>query len=154
VSKEFEENVPSIKERLEAMRKVAFAGCPVRAVIMPIIPIKGWQEVYSAFTRHLLETIPLQRLTLGGICSYKAARALMESKLNSNNTISINMENAESLDGRNRYSTSLRGEMYKYIIKVARELRPALDIALCLEEDTLWKSSGIERNLGRCNCVL
>jgi DNA repair photolyase len=154
VSRLFEEKVPSIEERLEAMRKVASAGYPVRAVIMPIIPVEGWQGIYSEFTQHILETIPLQRLTLGGICSYKAARALMESKLGSNNTISVNMEIAESLDGRSRYSTSLRDEMYKCIIKIARECRPDLEVALCLEEDKLWKSSGLESNLGRCNCVL
>ncbi len=154
VSELFEENVPSIEERIEAMHKAASAGYPVRAVIMPIIPIKGWQGVYSTFVRHLIDTIPLQRLTLGGICNYKAARALMETKLGSDNTISINLEKAESPDGRNRYFTSLRAEMYKNIIKVAQGLRPSLEIALCLEEDKLWKSSGIESNIGRCNCVL
>jgi spore photoproduct lyase len=154
VSKPFEENVPSIEERLEAMRKVASVGYPIRAVIMPIIPIEGWQGMYSKFTKHILETIPLQRLTLGGICSYKAARALMETKLGSNNPISINLENSKSRDGRIRYYTSLRSEMYKNIIKVAQEVRPDLEIALCLEEDELWKSSGLESHIGRCNCVL
>jgi spore photoproduct lyase len=133
LSKLFEENVPSIEERLEAMRKVVLAGYTVRAVIMPIIPVEGWQGMYSKFTKHILEDIPLHRLTLGGICSYKAARALMENKLGSNNSISINLENVESTDGRIRYSISLRDEMYKNIIKVAQELRPDLEIALCLE---------------------
>jgi spore photoproduct lyase len=154
VSRLFEENVPSIEERLEAMRKVASASYPVRAVIMPIIPVEGWQSIYYEFTKHVLETIHLQRLTLGGICSYKAARMLMERKLGSNNAISENMEIAESLDGRSRYSTSLRDEIYKYVIKGVRELRPDLEVALCLEEDKLWKISGLEGNQGRCNCVL
>jgi spore photoproduct lyase len=121
---------------------------------MPIIPVKGWQDIYSSFTRQLIGTVHLQRLTLGGICSYKAARALMENKLSLNNEISANIENIKSPDGRNRYSTSLRDEMYKNIIKVAQELQPSLEIALCLEEGKLWKSSGIEGNQGRCNCVL
>jgi spore photoproduct lyase len=154
ISKTFEENVPNIDERLEAMSKVASTGYPVRAVIMPITPVKGWQDTYSKFIRYLIGNVPLQRLTLGGICSYKAARALMETKLGPNNAISINLENAESPDGRNRYSTSLRDEMYKNIIKVAQELRPDLKIALCLEDEKLWKSTGLERNMGCCNCVL
>lgn len=154
VSKIFEENVPSIDKRLEAMSKAASTGYPVRAVIMPIIPIEGWQEIYTSFTRCLIKSIPLQRLTLGGICSYKAARALMESKLGLNNVISGNIENIESPDGRSRYSTSFRDEMYKNIIKVAQELQPSLEMALCLEEDKLWKSSGLESNIGHCNCVL
>jgi spore photoproduct lyase len=123
-------------------------------VIMPIIPIQRWQEIYSKFVRHLIDAIPLRRLTLGGICSYKAAQALMETKLGLDNTISINLENAESPDGRNRYSASLRAEMYNNIIKVAQELRPDLKMALCLEDEKLWKSCGLESNIGRCNCVL
>jgi spore photoproduct lyase len=154
VSELFEENVPSIEERLEAMHKAASAGYPIRAVIMPIIPLRGWQDTYSKFARYLIGNIPLHRLTLGGICSYQAARSLMENKLGSDNNVSMNLEKIESLDGRSRYSISLRDEMYKNIIKVVQELRPNLEIALCLEEDKLWKSSGLEHNIGHCNCVI
>lgn len=154
ISRVFEENVPGIEERLEAMLKAASAGYHIRAIMMPIIPVAGWQNIYSSFTRHLVEAIPLQRLTLGGICSYKVARALMEVKMGSHNSISINMERLESPDGRNRYSASLRTKMYRHIIAVAKKHRPNLEIALCLEEEALWRNSGIETNQGHCNCVL
>jgi spore photoproduct lyase len=150
----FEENVPGVEERVVTMRKVASAGYPVRAVMMPVIPIDGWQKIYTDFTRYLLQSVPLQRLTLGGICSYKAARALMESKLGSRNPVSINLEKVASHDGRSRYLSSLRTEIYTRIIKVTKDIRPDLEIALCLEEEGLWKSSGLENNRGRCNCVL
>jgi spore photoproduct lyase len=150
----FEENVPGVEERVESMRRVASAGYPVRAVIMPIIPLERWQKIYTEFTQYLLKSVPLQRFTLGGICSYKAACALMESKLGLRNPISTNMEKVTSPDGRSRYSASLRTEIYTHIIKVARDLLPDLEIALCLEEEKLWKSSGLENNRGRCNCVL
>jgi spore photoproduct lyase len=122
--------------------------------MMPVIPVEGWLKIYTEFTRYLLESVPLQRFTLGGICSYKAARALMEKKLGSRNPISTNIENVPSSDGRSRYSTSLRAEIYTHIIEKARDLRPDLEIALCLEEKNLWKSSGLENNRGHCNCVL
>lgn len=151
----FEENVPAIKERLEAMRRVALAGYPVRAVMMPIIPVEGWLDIYAAFTQRLVETIPLERLTLGGICSYKAARWLMESKLGLYNPISINTDGTQSCqDGRARYSASLRQEIYSQIIKVVRCVRPGLEIALCLEDKELWQETRLENNLSRCNCVL
>ncbi|MBI2851525.1 MAG: hypothetical protein HYX84_00255 [Chloroflexi bacterium] len=76
----FEENVPDMDERLEAMHRAASAGYPVRAVMMPIIPVDGWEDIYTEFTRHLLKTVPIQRLTLGGICIYRGARKLMEQK--------------------------------------------------------------------------
>ena len=152
----FEENVPGIDERLEAMRLVAERGYPVRAVMMPIIPIDGWQDVYKAFTERLLETVPLQRLTLGGICIYRGARELMERKMEKDNAVSANIDGGSPTigDGRARYPWSQRSATYSLIIKSARRLRPDLELALCLEEKALWESTGLEGNLGRCNCLL
>ncbi|MDD5190036.1 MAG: radical SAM protein [Dehalococcoidales bacterium] len=152
----FEENTPSIEERLQAMRHVAECGYPVRAIMMPIIPIDGWQEVYSTFTKRLLETVNIQRLTLGGICIYGSARDLMERKMGTRNVISEHIDSTtpKADDGRERYPQSLRHEVYALIIQVARRLRPNLDIALCLEEQALWESTGLAGNMGRCNCHL
>ena len=132
----FEENVPSMDERLEAMCRVASASYPVRAVMMPIIPVKGWQDIYTTFIRYLLETVPIQRLTLGGICIYRGARKLMEQKIGLNNPISNNIENMlqKTGDGRARYSPALRRELYSIIIKAAQHIKPELELALCLEE--------------------
>jgi spore photoproduct lyase len=150
----FEEKVPTIEKRLEAMRRAADAGYPVRAVMMPIIPIDGWREVYTAFTRHLIETVPLQRLTIGGICSYKAARSLMEKKAGAANPVSLNFdEKIKSPDGRARYSGLLRQEIYSVINSAARIYQPGLELALCLEDKAHWQSAGLENNIGRCNCV-
>jgi len=152
----FEENVPDMNKRLEAMSQVASAGYPVRAVMMPIIPIDEWQDIYTTFTRHLLEAVPIQRLTLGGICVYRGARNLMEQKIGSNNPISNNIEgmSPRTSDGRARYTKTLRREVYSTIIKAVRCLRPELQLALCLEEKELWQNLGLEENIGRCNCIL
>jgi spore photoproduct lyase len=156
ISALFEENVPSIDERLEAMRRVSDRGYPVRAIMMPIIPIDGWEEYYSTFTTHLLETVPIQRLTLGGICIYQSARDLMERKLGTRNVVSEHIDHTslKAGDGRVRYPRSFRHEAYSLIIQSARKLRPDLGIALCLEEQELWESSGLAGNMGRCNCHL
>ena len=156
VSTIFEKNIPSVDERLNAMRRVSERGYPVRAIMMPIIPIDGWQDVYSAFTARLLETVPVQRLTLGGICIYQSARDLMERKMGVRNDVSEHIDRAfpKAEDGRERYPRSLRHEVYSLIIQTARRLRPDLDIALCLEEQVLWESTGLVANMGRCNCHL
>jgi spore photoproduct lyase len=152
----FEENVPGIEERLEAMRKVAERGYPVRAVMMPIIPIEGWEDIYRSFTEHLIETVPLQRLTLGGVCIYRGARRLMEEKLGLDNTISAHIDDGSPAvgDGRSRYPRTLRHRAYSLVIEAARRLRPDLEFALCLEENALWESTGLTERLGCCNCVL
>ncbi len=155
ISTVFEENVPSMDERLEAMRRVVAAGYPVRAIMMPIIPVDGWQDLYVTFTRRLIETVPVQRLTLGGICIYRGARGLMERKLGRRNAISDRLDSASvARDGRVRFPRSLRHEIYSTIIESAHHLRPKLKIALCLEEQALWESTRLMENLGRCNCGL
>ena len=152
----FEENVPSMDKRLEAMRRVASAGYPVRAVMMPIIPVEGWQEIYTAFTERLIEDVRIQRLTLGGVCIYRGARKLMERKMGLNNAISSHIEDMpqRTRDGRARYAQALRKEAYSLIIEVAQRLRPDIELALCLEEFELWQKTGLEERMGHCNCVL
>jgi spore photoproduct lyase len=156
VSAMFEENVPSIDERLEAMRRVAERGYPVRAIMMPIIPIDGWQDVYRAFTKRLLEAVPIRRLTLGGICIYRSARDLMVRKMGARNLVSERIDRAspKAGDGRSRYPRSLRHQVYSLVIASARRLDPHLEIALCLEEEGLWESTGLGGSMGRCNCRL
>ena len=131
-------------------------GYPVRAVMMPIIPVEGWEEVYTSFTERLIETVPLQRLTLGGVCIYRGARKLMERKMGAGNAISANIDDGWQRvgDGRARYPRELRHRAYSLIIEAARRLRPDLELALCLEEEALWHSTGLLESMGHCNCVL
>ena len=81
VARDFEANTPDVMARIEAMRRCARAGYPVRAVLMPIIPVSDWQEIYGRLMATLLESVVLSRITLGSICSYPQAQRLMELKL-------------------------------------------------------------------------
>ena len=98
---------------------------------------------------------PIQRLTLGGICIYRSARDLMERKMGRRNVISEQLNSTSiATDGRVRFPRNLHREVYSTIIDAARRLRPDLEIALCLEEETLWESTGLAGNIGHCNCGL
>ena len=154
VAKAFEENVPTVAERIAAMCRCAEAGYPLRAVIMPIVPVPDWQRIYATFLARLLTDVPLSRLTLGGICIYDHARFLMERRLGRDNAISNAIGSAKSADGRARYGATRRAEIYCHLLGVVRDVRPDLDVALCLEEREVWESVGLMHNLGRCNCVL
>ena len=151
----FEDNVPPVAERLEAMRRCAERGYPIRAVIMPLIPVAGWRRAYEALLTELLRAVPLQRVTFGGICIYKGARRLMETKLGRDNAISKQIvEGSAEGDGRARYSPALRLAMYGHMIACVRRVNPRLELALCLEDVEIWHGLGIQTRLGRCNCVL
>jgi spore photoproduct lyase len=155
VARAFEESVPTVEERIAAMKRCADCGYPVRAVIMPVIPMEGWEDSYPRFLQRLLQEVPLSRLTFGGICIYRGARQLMERKLSRRNAISDHIrESTKSDDGRIRYSAESRMSIYRPLVQAAREVRPDVELALCLEEPEVWKAVGIEDRMGRCNCVL
>jgi len=154
VSSAFERNVPSPDERITAMQKCNKVGYPVRAVIMPIIPLEGWQNIYAGFTENLLMSVPLEHVTLGQICSYSAALKLTERKLSSNNPISSHLEKTKSNDGRVRFPFKLRIEVYRHLIDTIREFQPKLHISLCMEEYQTFKSLNMESAIGCCNCVV
>jgi len=151
----FETGTPRLTDRIEAMKRCAEAGYPVRAVIMPIIPVPGWEAAYAAFLQRLLAEVPLDRITLGGICSYRAARGLMESQLGRSNAVSDTFDPlGSSPDGRLRYPASLRTELYRHMMETIGGCTPDLEIGLCLEERSVFEALGLTDAIGRCNCVL
>ncbi len=151
----FEAGTPSLTERIEAMKRCADAGYPVRAVVMPIIPLPVWEQVYAAFLRTLLAELPLDRITLGGICSYRVARGLMESQLGRSNAVSDAFDPlGASPDGRLRYPARMRTELYRHMMQTIRGYLPDLEIGLCLEERGVFEALGLTDAIGRCNCVL
>jgi len=151
----FETGTPPLAGRLQAMKRCADADYPVRAVVMPVIPLPGWERVYTAFLRTLLAEVHLDRITLGGICSYRAARGLMESQLGRSNAVSDAFDSTgPSQDGRLRYPTRLRTELYRHMIQTIRGRAPDLEIGLCIEERSVFEALGLADASGRCNCVL
>jgi len=151
----FEVGTPSLAERINAMKRCARAGYPVRTVIMPIIPVPGWKEAYAKFLEGLLAEVPLDRITLGGICSYRSARGLMESQLGRSNAVSKTFDPlGPSPDGRLRYPARMRTELYRHMIQTIRRCAPDLEIGLCLEERGIFEALGLTEAIGRCNCVL
>ena len=154
ISDWFESNVPTLQERITAMQNCADASYPLRAVIMPIIPVENWQNIYTDFLKKLLESVPLERITLGQICSYSGALQLTEQKLGKNNPISKMLEKGKSKDGRIRFPIKLRIKVYKYLICTIRKLQPQLLIGLCMEERETFKALDMENAIGCCNCIL
>ena len=155
ICEKFEIGAPSVQRRIEAMKTCAEAGYPVRAIVMPVILIDNWREIYDRFIENLLASVQLDRITLGGICIYPAALDLMERKIGKSNPISKALSNGgKSADGRARYPTRLRTELYSHLIKKIRQICSDLTIGLCLEEKEVFEKLNLTASIGRCNCVL
>ena len=150
----FEKNTPPVEKRLTAMETAAEAGYPVRAVVMPIIPIPGWEAIYGEFLTDLLSRVRLQRITLGSICSYPQAMRLTEQRLGQENPISAKLDRRRMSDGRARFPQGLREEVYRYLLQVIRERNADVEIGLCLEEPSMFDTLDMGDSVGRCNCVL
>jgi spore photoproduct lyase len=156
VREDFEAVTPSIENRLAAMEQCAAAGYPIRVMLMPIIPIPQWQRHYDDFLEQLLTRVKLDRLTLGGVCSYGPALNLMERKLGPGNLVSRSLfvlNNAPD-DGRARYAFETRRAIYEHLLRTIRSIQPDLTCALCMEDNSLANSMGLAPNIGRCNCIL
>jgi len=156
IASTFERNTPPVADRMAAMRRCADAGYPVRAVVMPIVPLPNWQEIYRSFLRSLLEQVGISRITLGSICSYPQAIRLMEMKLGKDNPISTNLDGSrrQCADGRARFPQESRERTYRFLLRTIRQIRPRLDIGLCLEAPATLDALKMRENVGRCNCVL
>jgi len=156
VRRDYEVITPPIEDRIQAMKRCAQAGYPIRVMLMPIIPIPDWRRHYDDLLEQLLTEVKLDRLTLGGICSYAPAMRIMERKLGEENLISrsLTVLNNAPRDGRTRYSSKLRRTIYAHLLDTIRRYQPDLTCSLCMEDVALATDLGLSGNIGRCNCVL
>ena len=150
----FEKKTPPLEKRIAAMEAVSRAGYPVRAVVMPIIPIADWLSAYKKFLTTLLSRVRLQRITLGSICSYAQAMRLTEQKLGPDNPISEQLDRDRMGDGRIRFPQKLREDVYRHLVRTIRRHDKTVEIGLCLEDPMMFSKLGMEGSVGRCNCVL
>jgi spore photoproduct lyase len=151
----YEPNTPPPANRLDAMRLCGSAGYRLRAVIMPILPVPGWQGAYRRLLDSLLTIPQLERITLGSICSFPNAIRLMEQKVGKDNDVVCRLaEGRHSEDGRYRFTEALRTSCYQFLIEKIRRSRPAMDIGLCLEDLDTFSQMNMQASIGRCNCVL
>ena len=79
----------------------------------------------------------------------------MELKLGKNNVVSSLLDRGlnKSEDGRLRFSRYMREEVYRYMIDCIRRISHSLEIGLCLEDEEMFASLGLQESIGRCNCV-
>ena len=156
VRRDYEVITPPAQDRIGAMRRCAESGYPIRVMLMPIIPNPDWQQHYDELLEQLLTEVKLDRITLGGICSYGAALQITKRKLGEDNLVSrsLTVLNNSPHDGRARYSHEIRRAIYTHLLETVRSYQPELTCSLCMEDVALADTLDLSGNIGRCNCVL
>ena len=104
-----------------------------------------------------LTAVPIERITLGSLCSFPNALRLTDAKLGNDNPIRQLLQaggEGQSADGRFRFNVHTRTACYQTLIDVIRSHRPDVPIGLCLEEKSTFAELALSANIGICNCVL
>jgi len=149
----YEPDAPPPAVRIRAAARIRTAGYPVRFQIMPIVPIPGWRDAYADLIARALDAAPPERVTLGGVCSFSTARGLLRSQVPADSPIRRALEAGEvGPDGRLRYRRETRIELYRELIAIIRDRDRSVPIGLCLEEEEVWRSAGLDPRLARCTC--
>lgn len=161
VSKKYEKGAPSFANRLEAARKGQAAGYPVRVRLDPIVPTDDgkWKSMYARTIREIFRAITPERITLGTVrfepgfynmrntifspgCDLRATVEAMKPMFNKDpNTGKV---------GKYSFGPQTRSEIFSFAVKEIRKWSDC-PIALCKEEEDVWKKVGLD--LSRCACV-
>jgi spore photoproduct lyase len=98
-----------------------------RAVIVPVVPLAGWEIIYERFLTRLLEQVHPQRITLG-LCRCPTASRLSTSKMGCVRATVTALESVHKpVDGRVRYSRDLRAHIYRKLIGIIGDLDGLVD---------------------------
>ncbi len=97
---------------------------------MPVVPLGGWKRCYLDFVTGVLELVPLERLTLGGITMDRHTRLLMESWLGTRNVTSNLLE--ERVEGKWYYPKALWRDLFQQIRSLAKRIQPNLQVEIVI----------------------
>lgn len=120
----FEGKAPSVEERLRAMSECSKRGYSVQANITPVIPYGNWEESYVELVRRLVEHVPLDKLTVGGVRLDTRSRFLLENTMGVDNAISRHLPRApDTEDGHFFYKPGTLRGLFARMIREVQEIR-------------------------------
>jgi len=147
-----EHRTPSPLKRLEAARKVQDAGYEVRLRIDPVFEYSTWPTDYRMLVDQIFFFVRPARITIG---EYRPAAGLIrhiKERFPDTRLLKINGSLVAEA-GKLRYPRDTRLNMFRLIIKSIREHDRDVHIALCKENASVWKKSGLDSAGLCCNCL-
>jgi spore photoproduct lyase len=133
IARHYECKAPPVEKRMEAMRRCATAGYPIQASIMPVIPQGHWKKGYLDFVAELLDSVHLERLTLGGASLDSRTRMLLERRMGQDNVISRHLcQCSHGKDGKTFYPYELCRDLFRETVDLARRVQPGLTVDVAI----------------------
>ncbi len=128
VSRGFEGGTASVRQRLQALRRMAHAGYPVGLTIAPIMPLEGWPQQYGDLLRNVSEVLrgaPDVDLTVE-LITHRFTPGSKDVLLNWYPKTTLDLDEANRTQKRTKFG----GFKYVYPKNPMREMRSWFETAL------------------------
>jgi len=131
-----------MEERIEAARKCASWGYPVRVKFKPIVPFTGWREHAREMIREIL-SVKLDNISLFTIAwmGVDELKACFPVDLLDPEYLRAAEEAKDVMKTRSvrPYPHAVRAEIYRFYIEQIRAIDPDVPITLCTEAVDMWE---------------
>jgi spore photoproduct lyase len=137
---EEEVGTSSLKERIGAAAKCQEKGYPLGFHFDPMIHHEGWEEGYREAVHSLFNRVDPKRviwISLGGFRYPPQLKAIATERFRK--TRVFLGELFPGRDGKFRYLSEIRVEMYRKVAGWLREVDPGLFVYLCMESREVWE---------------
>jgi spore photoproduct lyase len=146
VAKRWENRAPSVARRIEAAQKLSEVGYEVRARIDPVVPVPGWERLYTDLVEHIFARFIPARITLGSLRG-------LQSTINGCTDKSWQEYLTERSNWGKKVEFTTRYKMYSTIISQLKQEFHYEEVALCKETMAMWAKLGMDYKKIKCNCV-
>lgn len=141
-SREAEPFSATMEQRIDAARKCASWGYPVRIKFKPIVPFTGWRDHAREMIRDVLsvklDNISLFTIAWMDVDELKACFAVDQLDPDFLRAAEEAREDMEKRSVR-PYPHHVRAEIYRFYIEQIRALNPDVPITLCTEALDMWE---------------
>jgi spore photoproduct lyase len=138
-----EHGTASLEARLNAAQKCVDRGFNVAFHIDPMIWHEGWEENYLKLIGELnrrFDPGQIPYVSLGALRFQPEQRHIMRERFGLTSWVT-QAEMFPSKDGKLRYESDLRNEMFSFVIENFKKLNPSWKIFLCMETPESWLST-------------
>lgn len=138
-----EHGTASLAARLEAAKKCVEKGYSIGLHIDPVIWHPEWEKNYKALVKSVTECFEPKQvpyISLGALRFQTEQSAMMKERFSRASYVNSG-EMFRSKDGKFRYDSKLRSEMFKTIIDEFKSYNRAWKVFLCMEAPETWLST-------------
>ncbi len=132
---------PSLEKRLNAAIRCAESGFKLGFHLDPVIYYRGWEQEYMGLIEDLFSRIKPRQIAWISIGTFRfkpSLKQIIERRFPGNKI--LDEELLLGYDNKLRYPYPLRYKMYKRLTEALLKHSRQLNIYLCMEEISMWKS--------------